>query len=57
MANRNKDHYYLSLGIGFGLLAGAFLGVMTENFFRWPGIGMLLGMGIGALMDYHKSKG
>ncbi len=53
----NKN-YYLSFGIGFGLLGGALfaliIGAFIESPLIWafgPGLGLLLGILIGVLMD------
>lgn len=62
MAGNNKN-YYLSYGIGFGLLGGALLAVVLRLFIEsllvWafaPGIGMLIGIIIGIKIDMSKKK-
>lgn len=57
----NKKNYYLSLGIGYGLLGGALsaiiIGMILETPLVWaftPGLGMLFGIIIGAIMDENK---
>lgn len=66
MSNNNKDNkknYYLSIGIGYGLLGGALsaiiIGIFVETPLVWafaPGLGMLIGIIIGAIMDENKNK-
>lgn len=58
MANKKEnDQYYISYGVGFGLLFGSLAGVFLNNIALWSGIGLLLGIIIGALMDFSKRKG
>lgn len=54
-ANGNKDdHKYLTLGLSFGLLLGAVVGVVTKgNIGMSGGLGMLLGIVIGTTLDYE----
>lgn len=65
--DQNNKNYFLSFGIGFGLLAGvlfaSFSGIFIESplssTFIWglgPGLGMLIGIVIGSLMDYKQNK-
>lgn len=61
--DKNNKNYYLSYGIGFGLLGGAFLAVLLGFFLDtplvWafaPGFGMLAGIIIGTIMDSNKNK-
>ena len=61
--DKNNRNYYLSYGIIFGLLGGAFLAVLLGLFFDtplvWafaPGFGMLAGIIIGIIMDSNKIK-
>ncbi|MGH4122156.1 MAG: hypothetical protein ACREV6_04375 [Clostridium sp.] len=51
--NKNNKNYYLSFGIGFGLLFGAGLGLIFKNIAMGVGFGMLIGIGIGGIMDKH----
>ncbi|MCC5909100.1 MAG: hypothetical protein JJT76_01515 [Clostridiaceae bacterium] len=56
--NSNKDNSgcdYTSLGIPFGLIIGTILGLKFNNIAIGPGIGMLLGIFIGFLIDYNKN--
>ncbi|WP_373470773.1 hypothetical protein [Carnobacterium alterfunditum] len=60
MIDKSKDHYYLSYGIGFGLMGGSLLAVMMGMFFEFPfiwaigsGVGILIGVVVGTLMDTH----
>lgn len=55
---KNNKNYYLSYGIGFGLLGGALLGVILNTIFEtplvWvftPGLGLVIGMTAGIMMD------
>lgn len=52
----NKDNYYLSFGIGFGLLLGGAVGLMFNNIAMGSGIGVLIGIIIGTMIDSWKSK-
>lgn len=61
--DKNNKNYYLSYGIGFGLLGGVFLAVLLGLFLEtplvWafaPGFGMLAGIIIGTIMDSNKNK-
>lgn len=65
--NNNKDqnnkNYYLGYGIGFGLIGGALLSSITGIFIElpliWtfgPGLGVLIGMVIGAIRDKNKNN-
>jgi hypothetical protein len=61
--DKNNKNYYLSYGIGFGLLGGFFLAVLLGLFLEtplvWafaPGFGMLAGIIIGTIMDSNKNK-
>lgn len=61
--DKNNKNHYLSYGIGFGLLGGAFLAVLLGLFLDtplvWafaPGFGMLAGIIIGIIMDSNKNK-
>lgn len=49
--NRNSQDFYLSIGIGIGLVMGAAIGIIFDNLAIGAGIGMLLGIGIGTLID------
>lgn len=55
--NQDKSHYNnMSLGIPFGLLAGAMLGLRFGNIGIGAGLGMILGMYLGFLMDYSQKE-
>lgn len=61
--NRDNKYYHLSLGIVFGLLGGALSAIIIGIFLKtpliWafaPGIGMLIGIITGAIMDANKNK-
>lgn len=55
---KNNKNYYLGYGISFGLLGGSLLGVILNIIFEtplvWaftPGIGLIIGMTAGIMMD------
>lgn len=65
--NNNKNHdnknYYLSFGIAFGLLGGTLFAIIIGMFIDFPliwafapGLGMMTGIVIGAIMDGNKDK-
>lgn len=64
--NNNQDNgknTYLSYGIGFGLLGGAVVATILMPFINtplvWaftPGIGMLIGIIIGTIIDSNKNN-
>jgi hypothetical protein len=61
--NKNDKNHCLGFGIGFGLLGGALsatiIGIFLEAPLVWtfvPGLGMLVGMIIGIIMDANKNK-
>lgn len=51
---QDNQNYYLSVGIGIGLALGAALGVILNNIAIWAGVGMLLGICIGGIIDKNK---
>ena len=60
--NNNERNSYIGYGVGFGLLGGAILSSLFGMFFDstliWafgPGIGMMIGIVIGTIMDYNKN--
>lgn len=60
--NNNERNSYIGYGVGFGLLGGAILSSLIGMFFDstliWafgPGIGMMIGIVIGTIMDYNKN--
>ncbi|MDV4150724.1 hypothetical protein R0131_07725 [Clostridium sp. AL.422] len=60
--NRN-EHSYVGYGIAFGLLGGTLFSIIINLFFKsqidWtfePGLGMLIGIIIGSIMDQNKNK-
>ncbi|MBC8590049.1 hypothetical protein [Wansuia hejianensis] len=61
--NKNNKDYYLGLGIGFGLIGGTLFATILKMFIKsslvWffaPGLGMLVGMIIGIIIDANKNK-
>lgn len=61
--DKNSKGYYLGFGIGFGLLVGALIAIIAGMFIKsplvWafaPGLGMLDGIIIGAVLDANKDK-
>jgi len=53
--NRKKKSN-VGMGIVFGFIFGAALGFALDNFALWAGIGMSLGIVIGAIMDMYQKK-
>ena len=53
--NRKKKSN-VGMGIVFGFIFGAALGFELDNFALWAGIGMSLGIVIGAIMDMYQKK-
>lgn len=53
--NNSNDHY-LSYGISFGLIIGGGLGILFNNIAIGAGLGMLMGIIIGTLIDYSKRE-
>lgn len=51
MSDKNSKNYYLSIGIGIGLVFGGAFGILFNNIAIGAGLGMLLGIVIGALID------
>lgn len=61
--NENNKNQYLSYGVIFGLLTGALATVIIGMFVKtpliWtitPGIGLLIGIIIGIIMDANKNN-
>ena len=60
---KNKSYKYLTMFLLIGFIVGAFIGVLlwafTHNVFSisiGAGLGMLIGIVIGATIDYQKNK-
>ena len=63
MPKDKKKNYYLSYGVGFGLIGGTFLAIFLGLFLDtplvWafgPGLGMLAAIMIGIIMDSNENK-
>jgi F0F1-type ATP synthase assembly protein I len=54
--NKTKKKSNVGMGIVFGFIIGAALGFALDNFALWAGIGMSLGIVIGAIMDMNQNK-
>lgn len=54
--NKNNHDFYLSIGIGLGVVMGAAIGVILKNIAIGAGIGMLLGIVIGVLIEKNSSN-
>jgi F0F1-type ATP synthase assembly protein I len=68
--NKKRDNnYYLSFGIGFGLIGGSLFATIIGSVFGLigdssfpmvmafsPAIGMIVGIVVGAIMDSNKNK-
>jgi len=51
-----KKKSNVGMGIVFGFIFGAAIGFALDNFALWAGIGMSLGIVIGAIMDMNQNK-
>lgn len=52
MADKSDNkNYYLSVGIGVGLVFGGAFGILFNNIAIGAGLGMLIGIVIGVLVD------
>ena len=51
-----KKKSNVGMGIVFGFIIGAAIGFALDNFALWAGIGMSLGIVIGAIMDMNQKK-
>ena len=51
-----KKKSNVGMGIVFGFIFGAALGFALDNFALWAGVGMSLGIIIGAIMDMNQNK-
>jgi hypothetical protein len=58
MADKNKSNKKSNVGMGivFGFIFGAAIGFALDNFVLWAGIGMSLGIVVGAIMDMNQNK-
>lgn len=54
--NKSKKKSNVGMGIVFGFIFGAALGFALDNFVLWAGVGMSLGIVIGAIMDMNQNK-
>ena len=54
--NKTKKKSNVGMGIVFGFIIGAALGFALDNFALWAGIGLSLGIVIGAIMDMNQNK-
>ena len=54
--NKTKKKSNVGMGIVFGFIFGAALGFALDNFALWAGIGLSLGIVIGAIMDMNQNK-
>jgi len=61
--NNNDRNSYVGYGVAFGLLGGAVFSTIVGMFFEipliWafgPGVGMLIGIVIGSIMDTNKNN-
>lgn len=44
------------MGIVYGFISGAALGFALDNFALWVGIGLSLGIVVGAIMDMNQNR-
>jgi F0F1-type ATP synthase assembly protein I len=54
--NKKKGKSNVGMGIVFGFILGAALGFALDNFALWTGIGLSLGIVIGAILDMNQNK-
>ncbi|WP_226036758.1 hypothetical protein [Aquibacillus saliphilus] len=61
--DNNDRNSYVGFGVAFGLLGGAVFSSIVGIFFEFPliwafgpGLGMLIGIVIGSIMDLNKNK-
>jgi F0F1-type ATP synthase assembly protein I len=54
--NKTKKKSNVGMGIVFGFIIGAALGFALDNFALWAGIGLSIGIVIGAIMDMNQNK-
>jgi hypothetical protein len=54
--NKKKGKSNIGMGIVFGFIFGAALGFALDNFVLWTGIGLSLGVVIGAILDLYQNK-
>ncbi len=54
--NKTKKKSHVGMGIVYGFIIGAALGFAVDNFALWAGIGMSLGIVIGAVLDMNQNK-
>lgn len=60
--NNNEKNSYIGYGVGFGLLGGAIFSSIIGIFFEFPliwafgpGLGMMIGIVIGAIKDFNNN--
>lgn len=54
--NNSKKKSNVGMGIVVGFIIGAAIGFALDNFVLWAGIGMSLGIVVGAIMDMNQNK-
>ncbi len=54
--NKTKKKSHVGMGIVYGFIIGAALGFALDNFALWAGIGMSLGIVVGAILDMNQDK-
>jgi F0F1-type ATP synthase assembly protein I len=54
--NNSKKKSNVGMGIVFGFIIGAAIGFALDNFALWAGIGMSLGIVVGAILDKNQNK-
>ncbi|HLR21624.1 MAG TPA: hypothetical protein VK087_06425 [Tissierellaceae bacterium] len=55
-SNNNRQNRYLTLGIGLGLVFGSAIGSVFNNVSTGASFGMLIGIGIGGIMDKNRNN-
>lgn len=54
--NNSMKKSHVGMGIVFGFIFGAAIGFGLDNFVLWVGIGMSLGIVVGAIPDMNQTK-
>jgi len=63
MTDKDNNNSYIGYGVAFGLIAGTLFSIVFGMFLStpliWafgPGIGMMIGIVIGSMMDFKKQQ-
>ena len=53
---KDKDQYFISYGVGYGILAGSLLGVVLNNLALFAAVGLGTGALVGIGLDLYKKR-